>query len=85
MKALSLWGPCQGQSLLYLVDLIPLGVQVLLDGLAFVSPVADSDRCVGIRLPFHQAHHVGVLGHQVSGLLQMDPHHTLRGGPRGPS
>lgn len=33
---------------LYLVDLVPLGVQVLLDGLALETPVADSDCCVGV-------------------------------------
>lgn len=67
---------------LYLVHLVPLGVQVLLDGLAFQTPVADSDRRVGVRLSFHQAHHVGVLGHQVSGLQQVDPHHPLQSGQR---
>lgn len=34
--------------LLYLIHFVPLGMQVLLDGLAFEISVTDSDCCVGV-------------------------------------
>lgn len=62
---------------LYLVHFIPLGVQILFDGLAFEIAVADSERCVRVRLALHQTHHVRVFGHQVPALQQVDPDHPL--------
>lgn len=34
--------------LLYLIHFVPLGMQVLLDGLALEISVTDSDCCVGV-------------------------------------
>lgn len=61
----------------YLVEFIPDGVEVLLDGVAAVGDTSHADLDIGVTLALDHAPHEVVLGYQVLGLHQMDTQHSL--------
>lgn len=69
--------------LFYLVEFVPVGVQVLFDGVAAEGDSPNPDLDVGVTLPLHHAPHEVILGYQVTGLHQVDTQHTLERGGMG--
>lgn len=61
----------------YLVEFIPDGIEVLLDGVAAVGDTSHADLDIGVTLALDHAPHEVVLGYQVLGLHQMDTQHSL--------
>ena len=61
----------------HLVELVPDGVEVLLDGVAPVGDARHLHLDVRVTLPLHHAAHEVVLGDQVLGLGQVDAQHAL--------
>lgn len=64
----------------YLVQLVPGGVQVLVDHMTPEGLSPDTRLHIGVALPLHHAAHEIVLGDQVPRLHQMNPQHPLEDG-----
>lgn len=61
----------------HLVNLVPLGMEALLDRLALEELVADLQHAVRVRLALDQASEKFVLPFQVQGLQEVDPQDPL--------
>jgi len=67
----------------HLIDLVPGGVEAVVDDAAGDHLGANAQDGVGVRLALHQPPHEPVLGPQVPGAPEMHPHHALRRGSAG--
>lgn len=61
----------------HLIDLIPGGVEVVVDDAAGDNLCANAQDGIGVRLALHQPPHEPVLRPQVPGTPEVHPHHAL--------